>query len=217
MRSFSKRFLRLIIGLFLCSLGILLTIQANIGYAPWDAFHVGFAKTIGVSLGTSSIIVGLAIVVVTILLGEKLGVGTLLNMFLIGIFLDVLIMSNVIPIVDNSFLGLLMLLIGLFIIALGSYFYIGSGFGAGPRDSLMVGLTRKTKLPVGLCRVMVELSAALIGYKLGGMIGLGTIIAAFAIGFCVQITFKLLDFDTTTVKHETLQETFNTIKASRSM
>ncbi len=217
MRSFSKRFLRLIIGLFLCSLGILLTIQANIGYAPWDAFHVGFAKTIGVSLGTSSIIVGLAIVVVTILLGEKLGVGTLLNMFLIGIFLDVLIMSNVIPIVDNSFLGLLMLLIGLFTIALGSYFYIGSGFGAGPRDSLMVGLTRKTKLPVGLCRVMVELSAALIGYKLGGMIGLGTIIAAFAIGFCVQITFKLLDFDTTTVKHETLQETFNTIKASRSM
>lgn len=217
MRSFSKRFLRLIIGLFLCSLGILLTIQANIGYAPWDAFHVGFAKTIGVSLGTSSIIVGLAIVVVTILLGEKLGVGTLLNMFLIGIFLDVLIMSNVIPIVDNSFLGLLMLLIGLFIIALGSYFYIGSGFGAGPRDSLMVGLTRKTKLPVGLCRVMVELSAALIGYKLGGMIGLGTIIAAFAIGFCVQITFKLLNFDTTTVKHETLQETFNIIKASRGM
>ena len=217
MRSFSKRFLRLIIGLFLCSLGILLTIQANIGYAPWDAFHVGFAKTIGVSLGTSSIIVGLAIVVVTILLGEKLGVGTLLNMFLIGIFIDVLIMSKIIPIVDNSFLGLLMLLIGLFTIALGSYFYIGSGFGAGPRDSLMVGLTRKTKLPVGLCRVMVELSAALIGYKLGGMIGLGTIIAAFAIGFCVQITFKLLDFDTTTVKHETLQETFNTIKASRSM
>lgn len=217
MRSFSRRFLRLIIGLFLCSLGILLTIQANIGYAPWDAFHVGFAKTIGVSLGTSSIIVGLAIVVVTILLGEKLGVGTLLNMFLIGIFLDVLIMSKVIPIVNNPFLGLLMLLIGLFIIALGSYFYIDSGFGAGPRDSLMVGLTRKTKLPVGLCRVMVELSAALIGYKLGGMIGLGTIIAAFAIGFCVQITFKLLDFDTTTVKHETLQETFNIIKASRNM
>ena len=217
MRSLKQRFIRLIIGLFLFSLGILLTIQANIGYAPWDVFHVGFAETIGISLGTASIVVGLAIGVITILLGEKLGVGTLLNMFLIGIFIDVLILLEVIPTVDNYFLGILMLIIGLFTIALGSYFYIGSGFGAGPRDSLMVGLIRKTKLPVGLCRVMIELSAALVGYKLGGLIGFGTIIAAVAIGFCVQVTFKLLDFDTTTVKHETLQETFNTIKASSNI
>jgi len=97
-----------------------------------------------------------------------------------------------------------MVIIGLFIIALASYFYIEPGFGAGPRDSLMVILTRKTNLPIGICRGTIEFSTAIIGWKLGGMLGIGTIISAFIIGFCVQITFKLLKLDPTKVNHETL-------------
>lgn len=208
MKQFYTRLLRLIWGLFLYALGIVVTINAHIGYAPWDVFHVGLAKMIGISIGTASIITGVVIVIITILLGEKLGLGSLLNMVLIGVFLDMLLGLHIIPVASNLMFGILMIIVGLFIIAFASYFYIGSAFGAGPRDSLMVALTRKTRLPVGVCRGIIELIVVFVGWRLGGMIGVGTIISAFLIGFCVQITFKLLKFDVTLVKHETLDRTF---------
>lgn len=215
MKQFYLRLLRLLLGLFLYSLGIVVTIRANIGYAPWDVFHVGLAKTIGINIGTASIIVGVIIVIATLLLGEKLGLGTILNMVLIGIFLDMLLGFNIIPVPGNFVLGIIMNVAGLFIIALASYFYIGSAFGAGPRDSLMVALRRITKLPVGFCRGTIELLAVFFGWRLGGMIGIGTIISALAIGFCVQITFRLLKFEATEVKHETLDQTFKMLFGSK--
>lgn len=198
------RLLRLLGGLLLYTLGIVFTLNAHIGYAPWDVFHVGFANATGMSIGTASIIVGVLIGLIAIVLGEKIGLGTLLNMLLIGVFLDLILEWNIVPVAHNYGIGIVMLLAGLFIIALGSYFYIGSAFGAGPRDSLMVVLTRKTRLPVGVCRGTIELLAVLAGWRLGGMVGAGTLISAFAIGFCIQATFKLLQFDATTVQHETL-------------
>lgn len=214
MKQFYIRLLRLFWGLFLYAVGIVVTLNAHIGYAPWEVFHVGFAKTAGISIGTASIIAGAAIGIIAILLGEKLGLGTILNMILIGVFLDLIIGFHIIPTADSFILGILMLIIGLFIIALASYFYIGSAFGAGPRDSLMIALTRKTKLPIGVCRGTIELLAVLAGWSLGGMFGIGTLISAFAIGFCVQLTFKLLKFDTTEIQHETLGLTYRTIFAN---
>jgi len=208
MKQFYARLLRLIFGLFLYALGIVVTMNAQIGYAPWDVFHVGFAKMIGLSIGTASIITGLAIGIISLLLGEKLGLGTILNMVLIGVFLDLLIGLNIIPLATHVVFGIIMNIVGLFIIALASYFYIGSAFGAGPRDSLMVALTRRTKFPVGICRGTIELIAVFVGWRLGGMIGVGTIISAFFIGFCVQTTFKLLKFNVTQVKHESLDQTY---------
>lgn len=206
-KQFFSRLLRLIWGLFLYSLGIVVTMNANIGFAPWDVFHVGIANQIGLTIGTVSILVGLVICIVTVLLGEKLGLGTLLNMVLIGVFIDLLLGLRIIPKADHFATGIVMDLIGLFIIALASYYYIGSAFGAGPRDSLMVALTRKTGLPVGICRGTIELIAVFVGWRLGGMVGVGTILSAFAIGFCVQITFRILKFDATQITHETLDRT----------
>lgn len=213
MAQFFTRFTKLIFGLFLYALGIVFAIKANIGYAPWEVFHVGLSQTLGISIGTASIAVGALIVVLVMLLGEKIGIGTILNMFLIGIFLDWILILDLIPVSSNFLLGLIMLIIGLFTIALGSYFYIDSAFGAGPRDSLMVALTRITKLPVGICRSGVELTVVLIGWKLGGLVGMGTVIAAFGIGFCVQTTFGLLKFDTTKVKHETLGQSLKLLRS----
>lgn len=207
MIKFSKRFIRLLFGLFLYALGIVMTINANIGYAPWDVFHVGLANTVGISIGMASILTGVVIVLVAWLLGEKLGLGTLLNMILIGVFLDMIMALHVIPKLQNAVLGTLMMVGGLFVIALASYFYIGAAFGAGPRDSLMIVFKRKTGLPIGICRGSVELLAVLIGWQLGGKLGLGTILSALTIGLCVQLTFKWLRFDATKVKHETLDKT----------
>ena len=150
MKYFLQRMPRLILGLFLYALGIYVTIRANIGYAPWDVFHTGISKASVMTLGLSSIVVGVVIGLLAVLLGEKIGLGTVANMVVVGLFIDVLIQWNPIPINQNFWLGIPMMILGLYIIAFATYFYIGTGFGAGPRDSLMVALTRKTGLPVGI-------------------------------------------------------------------
>ena len=207
-----SRFVNMTFGLVLYALGIVLMINANIGYAPWEVFHVGLANTIGLTIGVTSIIAGVIIVIIVTILGEELGFGTICSMILTGVFIDLVFIINIIPKTDNLLMGIIMLIFGLFIIAIGSYFYIKSAFGAGPRDNLMVVLAKKTKLPVGLCRGIIELMVTVIGWVLGGMIGIGTIISVVAVGFCIQITFKILKFDVTAVKHETLGDTLRSIK-----
>lgn len=216
MKQFSIRILRLIWGLILYAIGIVITINANIGYAPWDTFHIGLTKITGLSIGTISILVGIIIGIIVILLGEKLGLGTILNMVLIGVFIDLLLATKLIPVNHNFMLGLAMVVVGLFIIAFGSYYYISSGFGAGPRDSLMVSLNRRTGLSIGVCRGTIELLAVFVGWRLGGMIGVGTILSAFMIGFCIQLTFKLLRFEPSHIKHETLKQTYELLLQSRN-
>ncbi len=203
MAGYFLRFIKLNFGLFLYGLGIIVTMRANVGYAPWEVLHSGISQTLGVSIGLVNTSVGAIIVALVFLLGEKIGLGTIFNMFMIGLFMDLILFLDFIPLFNNFWIGSLVLILGLFVISLGTYFYISSAFGAGPRDSLMVAITRKTGLPVGLCRGILEVSVVLIGWFLGGMVGLGTVISAFVIGFCVQITFKLLKFDPTLVKHET--------------
>ena len=211
MKHFLVRLLSMITGLFLYALGIVITIRANIGFAPWDVLHVGISNTIGLSIGTISIIVGMVLIIIIKIFGEKLGLGTISNMLLIGTFLDLILKIDVIPKMDNFIFGLLMMIIGLFVISLGSFFYIRSAFSTGPRDSLMVVLAKKTKIPVGICRSIIELSVTIIGWLLGGMAGIGTIIFVIGIGFCIQLVFKTLKFDVTTIKHESISDTFAVI------
>lgn len=212
MNVFLKRLINLLIGLLLYALGIVITMKANLGFAPWEVFHWGVGDTIGMSIGNVSILTGLLICVVVVLMREKLGLGTVLNIILIGVFIDLILWMNVIPQISGFFWEIIVLLIGLFTISFGSYFYISSGFGAGPRDSLMVSIKRKTKLPVGLCRGIIETSVVLIGWTLGGPVGIGTIIAAFGISFCIQIVFSIMKFDATSVKHETFNMTYKSLK-----
>ncbi|MCL1828584.1 MAG: hypothetical protein FWG32_03710 [Oscillospiraceae bacterium] len=208
MKDFLFRMTKMTFGLILFSFGVVMTVKANIGYAPWEVFHVGISINTGLSLGVVAIITGLVIVVLVTIIGEKFGIGTIACAVLTGVFIDLILMIDVIPQAVNFPIGLLMLVIGMFILAIGTYFYIGSALGTGPRDSLMVALTRKTKLPIGLCRGILELTVTVIGWLLGGMVGVGTIISVIGIGTCIQITFKALRFDATAVKHENLAETY---------
>jgi len=208
MNKFVTRFIRLFLGLFLYAVGIVLTMKANIGYASWEVFHAGLSTVFGIQIGTVSILVGLVLCVISLLAGEKLGLGTLCNMIFIGLFMNLLLGLDLFPTLSNFYLGVLQMVVGLFVISVATVYYISSGFGAGPRDSLMVVLTRKTRLSVGTCRSGLEILVVVIGALLGGSFGIGTILAAVLIGFCVQITFKLFRFDPTTVVHENFMDTF---------
>jgi len=201
-----RRLVSLVWGLFLYALGIVLCIQANIGCAPWDVLHMGLSFKLGMTMGQTSILVGALICLIVFLLREKLGIGTLSNMLLIGVFMDLIFSLKIIPAANRIWTGMIVMIAGLFVIAFGSYFYIGAGFGAGPRDSLMVCLRRRVDWPVGVCRALVEGSALLLGFLMGGKVGIGTVIAVFGIGLCVQIVFSFLRFDPAAVKHASLSD-----------
>ncbi len=217
MTKFMLRLLRLFFGLFLYAVGIVLTMKANIGYASWEVFHAGLSAVFGIQIGTISILVGLVLCLISLLAGEKLGLGTLCNMIFIGLFMNLLLGLDVFPKLTNFPLGVLQMVVGLFVIAIASFYYISSGFGAGPRDSLMVVLTKKTKLSVGIIRSGIEILVVLVGALLGGSFGIGTLLAAVLIGFCIQITFKLFRFDPTTVVHENFTDTFRNLTKLRTV
>ena len=208
MKDFLVRLLRLFFGLFLYALGTVLTMQAHIGYAPWEVFHAGLAKLLSTQIGTMAILVGLVILIITFFSGEKIGLGTVCNMIFVGLFMNLLLSSGLFVERTSVVTGIAQMIGGLFVIAVASYFYISSGFGAGPRDSLMVLLSRKTGLSVGVCRAGIEVSVTAAGYLLGGMLGWGTLLSAVAIGFCIQIVFRLFHFDPKLVVHEDLAASF---------
>ena len=216
MSKFVFRCLSLVFGSLLFAVGVVLAINANIGYAPWEVFHVGLSLTTGLSLGLVSIIAGSVIVVIVTLCGETIGFGTIISMILTGTFIDLLMLLNIIPKSDKPAIGIFMLVAGLFVSSIGSYFYMNSAFGVGPRDNLMVVLKRKTKLPIGVCRSSVELFVMLIGWLLGGMVWIGTAISVVAMGFCIQLTFAAFRFDPTKVNHETFGRTYRALAEIRS-
>lgn len=214
MYNFSVRMLRLFFGLFLYALGIVVTMNANIGFAPWEVFHKGIANISGFTIGQISIMVGFLICILVLLMGEKLGLGTLFNMLMIGAFIDMIMYIDFIPHIQRFYFGVPFLFLGLFIIAAATYFYISSGFGAGPRDSLMVAIEKKTGFSSGLSKAIMEAAVVLSGWLLGGPVGLGTVIAAFGIGLCIDIIFNLFNFKPSKVEHETFAKSFNKILAA---
>ncbi len=212
---FIKKTIVTIIGLALFALGSYLSIQANVGLAPWDAFSKGLSNVLGISFGSVVIFTGVIILIADYILGEKIGVGTVLNTILIGIFTDIYISLEIIPIVENIWVGIITLLAGQTVLCIGSYFYIKNGLGCGPRDSLMVALSKRmSRVPVGLVRGLIEGSVLIIGWLLGAKIGIGTIISVFGISFILEITFKVFKFKVKDVKHDSLIDSFQYITES---
>lgn len=212
MKKIVLRILRLFLGCLVGAIGTVMTFNANLGLGPWDVLSHGISKIGDVSRGKAHIAIGSMLLVSNGVLGERLGWGTIVSMVLTGIFMDFFMESNLIPIFSGFYLRILMLLIGLFIIGIGTYLYIGVGLGAGPRDGLMVALTRKTHKSVCLIRGIIEITAMAIGYFLGGFVGIGTIITALTIGCFVQLAFKLFKFDVKKVKSRFIDDDIRALK-----
>lgn len=209
---YPRRLLWVVLGMVVSAVGIVMMLQANIGLEPWSVLQQGMAQSFGMTYGTASIIVGAAAIGVAILCGEGFGIGTILNITLCAIFIDFLLARGWIPLMDDLLSGTLMLLGGLELLAIGTWLYMKSALGSGPRDSLMVALARKTGRSVGLCRAVVEIGVILLGFLLGGQVGIGTVISAVALGTLFNLNFALFRFRAAEVHQENLLESFRNLK-----
>ena len=176
--------LYLFIGLILFGLGETMLITANAGVSPWTVLAQGISIKTGYSIGITTFIVSIGVLILWIPLKQKPGIGTILNTVIISIVLDVSL--PYLPTPETFFLQALQIFIGVIIVGLGSGFYLISNLGPGSRDGLMTGLQKKTNLPIALIRATIEVSAVVFGFYLGGVVGVGTVVFAFGIGPAVS-------------------------------
>ena len=172
--------LYLIFGLILCGLGETILIAASAGVSPWTVLAQGLSFKTGHSIGLTTFIVSIGVLCFWIPLRQKPGIGTILNTIIIPIVIDVSL--PYLPTPELLALQILQVIIGVVIVGLGSGFYLIANLGPGPRDGLMTGIQKMTNLSIALIRGVIEISAVLVGWYLGGMVGIGTIVFALGIG-----------------------------------
>ncbi|HSJ25833.1 MAG TPA: hypothetical protein VK929_14245 [Longimicrobiales bacterium] len=185
------RLIQLFLGLLGWGLGIALFIRSHLGLGPWDAFHYGLHVQAGITVGVASIVAGFLILVVNTAMGIRPGLATVLNMIFIGVFTDLLL--PIVPDATSLAAGFGYFAIAVPLVGLASGAYIGAGFGHGPRDGLMMALTIRTGWSVRRIRTLIELSVLAIGWTMGGVVGIGTIIITLTIGHSVQWGLRVFD------------------------
>jgi uncharacterized membrane protein YczE len=193
--SFLRRLPSLYFGLFLFALGAVMMLYADLGLSSWGVFQIGLTNTMGLTFGQASQLVGLGVLILGWVLGFPPGFGTVMNMYFIGYFIDRIMEWWTTPMYNNIALQFALLVGGMAMIGIASYFYLSPKLGAGPRDGLMIGLVQKLNRPVGQVRGGIEVTVTVLGYLMGGPVGVGTVIAAFSVGYFVQLAFKLGKYD----------------------
>jgi len=190
-RTVLRRLPGLLAGLALFGVGIAIMAASGLGLGPWEAFHQGIANRTGLALGTVSILVGIPVLALWWPLGERPGIGTILNIALIGVATNLTL--PLLPRPTEPVPQLAMSVGGVLIIGLGSGLYLSADLGPGPRDGLMTGLHHRFGWSIRRARTAVEVIVLVIGFLLGGTIGLGTILFAFGIGPVVQAFLRVFD------------------------
>lgn len=210
--NYLRRLVWLVAGMPVSAVGIVMMLQANIGLEPWSVLQQSMAQTLHITYGAASVIVGAAAILIAVMCGESFGFGTVANIVLCALFIDGLLYLGWIPRMTGLLGGVVMLIAGLELLAIGTWMYLKSALGAGPRDALMVALARKTGRSVGLCRAVTEVIVVLSGWLLGGQVGVGTVISALGLGSLFNINFHLLGFRAADVHQESVAETLRILR-----
>lgn len=187
--TFIRDFLVIQLGFLLYGLALTLIIRADLGTGTWLVLEVALANILGLKIGTMTVYMGFLVLIIALALREQVGWGTLGNILSIGPWLNLLL--GWIPTPNNLVLQIGMFLLGVLIQGIATAVYIGVDAGAGPRDSLMLAIHRTTGVSIRLARGAIELIVVLIGWLLGGPLGVGTVVFAVLIGPSVQWAFKL--------------------------
>ena len=184
-------FFFLCFGLSLFGLGEGLLIVSFTGASPWSVLAQGISLNVNLSIGTITLLISIAVLILWIPLGQKLGMGTIFNALIIAIMIDLCI--KYVPTPLNYIHKLLLAIISVVMVGIGGGIYLVSNLGAGPRDGLMIGLQKLTNFPIAVVRATLEISVVSIGWYLGGTVGIGTLLFAFGIGPCVALGLYLVD------------------------
>ena len=182
----------LIIGLILFGLGEALLIASGAGVSPWTVFAQGFSKVTNWSIGLSTFTISFFVLLFWVPLRQTPGVGTVLNIIIISLVLD--LSAPYLPVFETSAMRLAEAALGVIITGFGGGIYLIANLGPGPRDGLMTGLQRQTGHPLATVRSVIEISVVVLGWSLGGVVGLGTLMFAFGIGPCVATSMLFLQF-----------------------
>ena len=180
-----KTILYLVLGLILFATGETLLITANQGVSPWTVLAQGISFQSNLSIGVTTFIVSIFVLLLWYPLSQKPGLGTILNIILISIVIDLTI--TILPYPKSFSFQIIQSVIAVFVVGLGSGFYLTANLGPGPRDGLMTGLQNLTNQPIALIRTIIEVSAVGVGFYLGGIVGIGTLLFAFGIGPTVSL------------------------------
>ena len=190
--SFWGRVLQFNVGLAAMGLGLALLLQAGIGLGPWAAFHEGIALVTGLSFGRALQLVGVVVLALSWWwTGERPGPGTFLNMLVVGPWVDLFAAQAWLPTAPSLAYGIAQFLAGTVLVGLASGLYITADLGAGPRDGFVLGLSRLTRTSVRRSRSLLEATVLVVGFLLGGSVGLGTILFAVLIGPVMQFGIRL--------------------------
>ena len=180
-----KTLLFLCVGLVFFGFGEGLLIVSYIGASPWNVLHQGIAINLNLSVGTIAFLVSLLVLLLWFFLDQKIGIGTVINFIIIAIMIDFTIFFFKTP--ETFFFQFFFIVVGVLLVGFGTAMYLIANLGAGPRDGLMTGLQKKTKAPIALVRVAIEIVVVLLGWSLGGIVGIGTVLYAFGIGPAVAL------------------------------
>ena len=180
----------LILGLILFGVGEALLITANIGVSPWFVLHQGLSFKTGYTIGITTFIVSIVVLLLWFPLKQKPGLGTIANAIFISIVIDLSLF--ILPYPTEFLFQIIQVIIGILIIGIGSGYYLAANLGPGPRDGLMTGINKQTNQSLAFIRTYLELSAVGIGFYLGGIVGIGTILYAILIGFSVSLGLFLV-------------------------
>ena len=192
--NFKPRFLTLFFccfGLMLFGLGEGLLIVSYTGASPWSVLAQGLSININLSVGMITFLISVIVLILWIPLGQKPGMATILNALIIAIMIDLCI--KYFPTPSNYYYQIILAIVSVITVGIGGGIYLVANLGAGPRDGLMVGLQKKTNLPIALVRATLEITVVSIGWYLGGTVGVGTLLFAFGIGPCVALGLYLTD------------------------
>ena len=198
---------RIVAGLFVFSFGVHLTIFANIGLAPWDCLGMGISYHTPLNYGLAMTCMALAILGVDLLMGEKIGFGTVIDALLTGNFVQLFNDLNPFPANESLPLGVALMLAGFAFMAVGMMIYMRCAQGCGPRDSLLLGLgKRMKKIPIGAVEIMLWAAVLLIGWLLGGPVGIGTLISTLGAGAVMQAVYAAFRFEPRAIRQRSIRE-----------
>ena len=217
MKKIISEWVRIAAGLLVFAFGVHMTIYANIGLAPWDCLGMGIAKHTPLNYGISMTCIAVTVLLIDILMKERIGFGTIIDALLTGNFVQMFNSLNPLAENKNTLLGIAIMLAGFVFMAIGMWIYMSSRLCCGPRDALLVALGKRLpKIPIGVVEILLWAVVLLIGFLLGGPVGIGTLISTFGAGLVMQLVYNVIHFEPRKLVHRDVFAVIGELRASKN-